>query len=148
VSDQNHPEAGVGIIVLRDIDGKQHVMMHQRRGKWAHGYWGTGGGHMELGESLLDGALRELREEAGENVKVRDVQFLCAVNVTEFPPEQYVDINFIATWESGEPQNTEPDKVGDWQWLPLDDLPSPLLPSVAKGLEALRTDQKLFDSSF
>jgi 8-oxo-dGTP pyrophosphatase MutT (NUDIX family) len=41
-----------------------------RKGSHAANYWGTGGGHLELGESLLEGALRELSEEAGEQLKV------------------------------------------------------------------------------
>lgn len=142
------PGVGVGIIVLREINGKPHIMIHQRKGAFGKDHWGTGGGHLELGESLMDGALRELLEEAGDHIRVKDVRFLCAVNITDFPPKHYVDINFVAQWESGEPINTEPEKMSEWQWRAMDDLPSPLLHSVAHGLEALRTGRHFFDSKF
>jgi 8-oxo-dGTP diphosphatase len=58
---QNYPKVGVGVIVLKSENGQKFVMLHQRKGEHGEGYWGSGGGHLELGESLKEGALRELR---------------------------------------------------------------------------------------
>jgi len=144
----NMPKVGVGVIVIKIIDGKPHLMMHQRKKDHGNGNWGSGGGHLELGEPLMEGALRELQEEAGTQLKVRNVRHLGVYNFTEQQPEHYVDISFVADWESGEPQTTEPEKSTDWQWFDLDDLPSPLFPPVRIYLEAYKTGKSFFDSKF
>lgn len=146
--DKSYPQAGVGVIVIKKGNGKEYVMLHQRKGTHGLGYWGSGGGHLELGESLMRGALRELKEEGGESLVVDNVRFLGVMNFTQFKPKHYVDISFVADWVSGEPTNNAPEETTDWQWFELDKLPSPLFPPVEKYLEALKTGQNFFDSSF
>ena len=146
--DASYPKAGVGIIVLKKENGAAYVMLHRRKGRHGPGYWGSGGGHLELGESLKAGALRELREEAGEALVVDKVRFLGVMNFTQLKPKHYVDVSFVANWVSGEPTNAAPDETTDWQWFALDNLPAPLFPPVAKYLKALKTKQNFFDSSF
>lgn len=148
--DKSYPKAGVGIIVIRNDNGKEYVMLHQRKGArgLGKGYWGSGGGHLELGESLMAGALRELKEEAGDSLVVDNVHFLGVANFTQLKPKHYVDVSFVANWVSGEPVNAAPKETTDWQWFPLNSLPSPLFPPVKDYLKALKTGQKFFDSSF
>lgn len=145
---QPYPKVGVGIIVIKNENDKRYVMLHQRKGNLGKNYWGSGGGHLELGESLQDGALRELSEEAGEAVTVDNVKFLGVVNFTEMQPKHYVDVSFSAEWVSGEPTNNSPQETTDWQWFELDKLPTPLFPPIEKYLIALKTGQNFFDSSF
>lgn len=144
------PKVGVGIIVIKKADGKSYVMLHQRKGRRGLGkdYWGSGGGHLDLGESLMEGALRELKEEAGEAVVVKNVRFLGVINFTEMKPKHYVDVSFVADWVSGEPTNNAPKETTDWKWFALDELPSPLFPPIEHYLEALKTGRNFFDSSF
>ncbi|MCA9349918.1 NUDIX domain-containing protein, partial [Candidatus Saccharibacteria bacterium] len=52
-------------------------------------------------------------------------------------PKHYVDITFVADWESGEPQNTAPEETSEWVWCALDDLPSPLFPPLKKYLDGI-----------
>lgn len=141
------PKVGVGIIVLKKTNGQTHVMLHKRKGKFGTNYWGSGGGHLELGESLKAGALRELSEEAGLDLKVKNVQFLGVINFTELKPKHYVDVSFIAEWVKGEPINSAPEETTDWQWFPIDDLPQPLFPPVKIYFELLKTDEKFRDSN-
>jgi 8-oxo-dGTP diphosphatase len=145
---QPYPKVGVGIIVIKNEGGQRYVMLHQRKGSLGKNYWGSGGGHLELGESLQDGALRELSEEAGEAVVVDKVTFLGVVNFTEMMPKHYVDVSFSAEWVSGTPINNSPQETTDWQWFELDKLPTPLFPPIEKYLIALKTGQNFFDSSF
>lgn len=142
------PKVGVGIIVIKKIDGKSYVMLHQRKGQLGTGYWGSGGGHLELGESMQSGALRELAEEAGPQLKVKNVRFLGVINFTELFPKHYIDVSFAAEWESGEPINSAPRETTDWQWFPLDNLPEPLFPPVKIYFEFIKTGQNYRDSSF
>lgn len=145
---QPYPKVGVGIIVIKNEGGKSYVMLHQRKGSLGKNYWGSGGGHLELGESLQEGALRELTEEAGEAIVVDTVKFLGVVNFTEMQPKHYVDVSFSARWVSGEPTNNSPLETTDWQWFELDKLPTPLFPPLEKYFVALKTEQTFFDSSF
>jgi len=142
------PRVGVGIIVIKKEKGRRYIMLHQRKRPLGRDYWGSGGGHLELGESLMDGALRELREEAGEHLVVKDVRFLGVMNFTQLKPKHYVDISFLATWVSGDPINSTPKATKNWRWFELDKLPSPLFPPVEKYLEALTSNQIFFDSRF
>jgi len=145
-----YPKAGVGIIVLKKQGGKTYVMLHQRKGArgLGKGYWGSGGGHLKLGESMMSGALRELKEEAGEGLEVANVRFLGVMNFTQMKPKHYVDVSFVADWVSGEPQNSDPEATTDWQWFETDKLPSPLFPPVENYLTALKTGRTFSDSSF
>lgn len=146
---RNAPAVGVGIIVYKFIDGKLFVMLHRRiNTSFAEGYWGSGGGHLKVGESLEAGALRELSEEAGPDIKVANLSCMGVVNFTDFRPLHYVDISFKAAWVSGEPVNCIPEKATDWQWFSLDSLPSPLLPPVKLYLETFYEGFVLRDASF
>jgi len=147
--DIERPKVGVGIIVIKKEGDSSYVMLHKRKkASLGKDYWGSGGGHLELGESLMAGALRELSEEAGSSVVVKNVKFLAVSNFTDFQPKHYVDISFVADWVSGEPVNTEPEKMTAWQWFRLDDLPTPLFPPLERYFLALKTGDYFFDSSF
>jgi 8-oxo-dGTP diphosphatase len=148
VNTSTYPKVGVGVIVIKEVEGKHYVMLHRRKREHGRGYWGSGGGHLELGESLKEGALRELSEEAGSEIKIDDVRFLGVMNFTQMRPKHYVDISFVARYVSGEPTNSAPEETTEWQWFPLTELPSPLFPPVKSYLEALKTGQNFFDSSF
>jgi 8-oxo-dGTP diphosphatase len=142
-----YPKVGVGMIVIKREGDKSSVMLHQRKGSLGKNYWGSGGGHLELGESLKAGALRELQEEAGD-VTVDNVTFLGVMNFTEMQPKHYVDVSFVADWVAGEPTNNSPRETTDWQWFDLEALPSPLFPPVEKYLNALKSGENFFDSAF
>jgi 8-oxo-dGTP diphosphatase len=138
----NLPKVGVGIVVLKN---KTHILMHRRKSAHGKGYWGTGGGHLELGESLKQAALREFHEEAGKNVIISEPRFLGVCNFTELYPKHYVDISFVADWVSGQP-DAGIDEVEQWQWFSLDELPEPIFPVVEKYIKALKSKQIFFDS--
>ncbi len=62
----DQPVAGVGGIVLRGRD----VLLVKRAFPPRAGEWSLPGGRLELGESLVDGVRREVREETGIEVEV------------------------------------------------------------------------------
>jgi ADP-ribose pyrophosphatase YjhB (NUDIX family) len=141
------PRVGVGIIVFRHHNGRQQVLLHKRNHvSSGSGYWGSGGGFLELGESLLEGALRELGEEAGSGLKVNNVTFLGVCNFTDFLPEHSVDISFRADWVSGRPISDKAKESVLWQWFDLDALPSPLFPVVERYLGTVLGQVAFLDS--
>ncbi|MHB1357448.1 MAG: NUDIX hydrolase [Anaerolineae bacterium] len=105
---------------------------------WA-GKWNGIGGHLEVGETPLDGARREIKEETG--LEVYDLQLRAIVHISSSEANQGIMI-FVY---SGEAPSSEVSSSaeGDLQWFPLDGLPqdalvedlSELIPRVlaAKG---------------
>ena len=62
----DQPVAGVGGVVVRGHD----VLLVKRAYPPRAGEWSLPGGRLELGESLVDGVRREVREETGLEVEV------------------------------------------------------------------------------
>ena len=62
----DQPVVGVGGVVLRGHD----VLLVKRAYPPRAGEWSLPGGRLELGESLVDGVRREVREETGLEVEV------------------------------------------------------------------------------
>lgn len=59
-----NPEVGVGVVA---IDGSNRILLVKRKYPPGAGKWSIPGGHLELGESLYEAAVRELYEETGIN---------------------------------------------------------------------------------
>ena len=134
------PKVGLGVIIFKD--GK--LLLMKRRGGLGSGFWGSGGGLLEHMESFVGALRREIREEAG--IEIKNIKFLCVSNFKDHAPKHYVDLGFSADWESGEPKILEPEKFESWGWYELDNLPSPLFGVVEKYLEAYKTGKNFFDA--
>jgi 8-oxo-dGTP diphosphatase len=65
-----HPLVGVGGIVF---DALGNVLLVKRGNEPRKGHWSIPGGLLELGESLLEGVKREIREETGLTVEPREI---------------------------------------------------------------------------
>jgi mutator protein MutT len=60
------PLVGVGAVIVED----GRVLLVRRGNEPMKGHWTLPGGLLELGESLTNGVIREVREETGLNVEV------------------------------------------------------------------------------
>jgi len=95
------PMVGVATAVFNNAG---EVLLVKRGRPPRQGQWGLPGGLLDLGERLVDGARREVREECGVEVDIRDL-------ITAFEPIQrdedgrveyhYVVIDFWAAHVSG-----------------------------------------------
>lgn len=123
-----------------------HYLLLQREGnaKYWPFYWGFPGGKMETGESALEAAIREVREEIGVNVSPTSV--ISKINISA----EYIDgqrkntLFLVETWD-GTPENLEPKIHKDCQWFTLDELPEPMIPHVREGLFALLDGETHFE---
>ena len=131
---------GVGLFIVR---GNQTIL---GRRKQAHGdgEYGGAGGHLEHLETFEQAARRELAEEMGTELKVKNIRFLCLSNLRQYEPKHYVDIGLVADWVSGEPRVMEPDKVEEWGWFDLGNLPSPLFWGITNYVEAHKSGRIYF----
>ncbi|SFU03753.1 NUDIX hydrolase [Sedimentitalea nanhaiensis] len=71
------PPPLLGAIAI--VATKNHVLLARRANPPDAGLWGFPGGHVELGETALDAAARELFEETG--VSARPVEYLTNIDV-------------------------------------------------------------------
>lgn len=99
---------------------------------------------MESMESFEETILRELEEEAGSQLQVKNLRFLCLTNVRGYKPKHYIDIGMTAEWVSGEPKIMEPEKLEKWEWIDIDTPPSPLFSMVPNYIEAYKTGRIYF----
>ena len=76
-------------------DNKELLLQKRSANKKSHpNCWDiSGAGHIRAGENVLDGAIRELREELGFIAKKNDLQFIATIKSTKNPKNkefQYV----------------------------------------------------------
>lgn len=123
------------------------LLLGKRKGSHGAGEYGAPGGHLEAGETFEECALRELKEEAGDSIKVKNIRFLCVTNLQKYAPKYYVDIGMVADWEAGEPIVCEPDKLEGWGWYNLDNLPAHLFGCTNNYLESMQTGRFYFSKT-
>ncbi len=143
----NTTKVGVGVAIFRSFgENDVRVLLGKRKGSHGEGEWAFPGGSMEFGESFEQTALRELSEEIGSAIAIDDL-FVCAVtNLDSYMPKHYIDIGMTCWWLSGEPQVMEPDKVENWEWFRIGELPSPLFDTVENTIRGyLSGTVRVFD---
>lgn len=108
---QQFPRVGLGIFVFKD--GK--FIMGCRRGAHGEGTWSVPGGHLEFGETIEEGAKREVEEETG--LKITNVKVAGITNdIFELEGKHYLTIWVTSNWKRGKPKIMEPDKFIDLEW--------------------------------
>ncbi|MCL2454596.1 MAG: NUDIX domain-containing protein [Micrococcales bacterium] len=131
-------------VVLRRED---EVLLQRRAGTgYRDGHWAVVAGHVDPGESVVEAALREVREEAGVEVAADDLVPLTAVH--RYWPgagvvEQRIDMFFTASRWAGQVRLTEPDKADAMGWYRLGALPEPVVPHERRVLDALASGEPL-----
>lgn len=135
---ENQIKVGVGAIIIKD--GK--TLLTKRKGSHADGCYGSFGGHVEFGESLIGAVKREAREELG--IEIGNIKFASCSNMIKYG-KHYLDVSFVAELATGEPRICEPDKVESIGWYDLNNLPEPLFEPVRIVLEAIKTGQIFYE---
>ncbi len=127
------PKVGIGVQVYKD--GK--LLLGKRKGTgFGDGFYSTPGGHLENGETFEQCARREVREEAG--IEIKNIKIISLANLFS-SKAHYVDIGIHADWKSGTPTVLEPEKCEGWDWYDLRKLPRPLIEGDKMYLNAIRT---------
>ena len=122
--------------------GPGEVLLQLRQGTgFRDGFWAAGAaGHVDAGESVVEAAVREAREELGVDVAPADLVPVTVMHRGErWGPalEQRVDVFFETTHWAGTPDRAETAKAADLRWFPLDAPPDPVVPHELRVLRAL-----------
>lgn len=110
------PKLGAIAVVLH----QDHLLLAQRGKDPDRGLWGFPGGHVEPGETALEAAARELREETG--VIARPVDYITNIDVLRRDDSGALVAHYLlaAVWcayGSGEPKAA--DDAQDAAWVPV-----------------------------
>ncbi len=128
---------GVGGIVF-NADGKVFLARRGREARNESGKWEFPGGGVEFGEALEHALAREIMEEYGITIEVREL--LDVVNhIIPAEGQHWVSPTYICRLTGGTPVIREPHKCAGIAWLAIADIPEQELTIASKkSLESLR----------
>jgi len=114
-------------MLLRDgrvLLGKRHGNPEKARSLLnGAGTWTMPGGKLEFGEGFEDAARRETLEETG--IRLKSVKVI-GVNNDKVKTAHFITIGLLSEDFGGDAKVMEPDRITEWGWFSMDDLPRPL----------------------
>ena len=122
---RRYPDAPLVGVAAAVFNAAGEVLLAKRSRPPRAGSWGLPGGLLDLGETLEDGARREVSEECGVEVAIGGIAgvFEPITRDEEGRVEyHYVVIDYWATWTGGTPRAG--DDAADVRWVALDELPA------------------------
>ncbi len=126
---REHIKIGCEIFIVQD----GALLLGKRKNCYGAGDWGLPGGHLEYGETLREGAIRELKEELGINA--RDLELCTVVDDIENNGGHYIHMSFVLNSYEGNISLKEPDKCYEWRFFPLGSLPENIFSAHRKIVE-------------
>lgn len=130
--------AYVGIILKKD----NHVLLVKRcNTDWASGQWNFPGGLLEEHETLLQGAIREAKEEIGVIIKPGACELIYVLHVrkNDKNAKDIFGFGFLAESWQEEPINNEPHRHSEIGWFALDNLPENITEHALLVIEGMKT---------
>jgi 8-oxo-dGTP diphosphatase len=121
-------------VIMRQ-QGKLAFVLRQNT-QWMNGYYGLPSGKIEKGESAVQAAIREAKEEVGVTITPDQLQHVLTGD--RHDEIDWIDICFEASGWEGEPYNAEPHIHSELSWLDPDDLPENIIPSVRFYIEQIQ----------
>ena len=116
----DYPMVGVGVVVWKD----ETVLLIQRGKPPRAGAWSLPGGRQELGETTREAGVREVFEETGIKIEIKDlIDVVDTINRDDSGRVrmQYALVDYWAEWKFGE--LTAGTDAADARWVHPEDLP-------------------------
>jgi len=112
---------------------KNKILLSRRKNTgYMDGYFSVPAGHIEDGESLIEGTCREIKEETGITVTTKDIQLVHVMHRKS--DDVRMDFFFLVKNVYGTPKNTEPLKCSGLKWYPIDALPNNTIPYIKHAI--------------
>jgi mutator protein MutT len=129
---------GVGVII---VNKEGQILVGKRKGNYAPRY-SIPGGHLELGETFEEAAIREVKEETG--LEIKDPKVIAVTNNLETFQEEgrhYISLILIARKFKGKVGIFEKRKCQEWLWCDPHHLPIPHFDASRLGVECYISGQ-------
>lgn len=110
----DHPRVGVGAVVFKD----DRVLLVKRGRPPAEGHWAVPGGRVELGETLVQAAEREIFEETAVRIRAKVPVHAFDAVIRDAAGDvmyHYVIVDLAADYVSGRP--VPGDDASDARWI-------------------------------
>lgn len=137
---KKRPEACVGVMIFNN-EGK--ILLGKRCGRHAPGEYSMPGGRIEYMESFKDSIEREVLEEAG--IKIKNLKFLNVANINRYDYRHDVSVHFTAEIDGGEPKTDPKERMKDWNWYDINNLPEPMFYPSKLVVESYKSGKNFYD---
>lgn len=96
----------------------KYLLIQEAKAK-CRGKWNLPAGHLEVGESLFEGALREIKEETGCDVELTGI---CQIGNRKRQDIAFISVIFTARLVTETPFITNPDEVLAVRWFSYEEI--------------------------
>lgn len=137
MSEISHVKVACDVFITRN----GQLLLGKRKNCYGAGSWALPGGHLEVGEKMIDAAKREIKEELG----IEGVDLKFAV-ISDFigDTSQYVHIDFVLENYQGEIKLMESEKCEEWRFFDLEKLPENIFNSHQDLVKAFKEGKDYF----
>ena len=140
MEEKRKPKVGVMIAV---INSNEEILLGLRKDEFGKalsssgkGIWTMPGGKLEYGESLEEGAIREVKEET--DLDIDEIQVYCVQNdINDFA--HFITIGLITRKWKGVPKPVEYEELEEWKWFNMNKLPNDVFISSLKCIQKLKS---------
>lgn len=127
----DRPKVGIGVIIFYN----NKILIGKRKGSHSP-FYSIPGGHLEIGETFEESAIREIKEET--NLEIINPEVISVINdlhTYKTENRHYISVILSANNFNGELKNLEPEKCEGWEWVDPLNLPEPHFESSRKAVE-------------
>lgn len=123
----------VQAIVLKE---NQVLLMKRRNTGFKDGFYGLPGGKLHVGETPMEGIVRELKEELGCNLEKKQISFDSLMEF-DYPDSigRVIYFNFIILLKKHLIINNEPSKCEEIIFSPIRNLPINTIEATSKSIQ-------------
>jgi 8-oxo-dGTP pyrophosphatase MutT (NUDIX family) len=138
---ERHTEVvDVHLLLLR---GRQVLLARRANTGYADGLLHAPSGHLEEGEDVRSGMIRETAEEIGVQLAPAETEVALVMQHRAPGGNSRIGWFFTARHDPArEPVNNEPDKCSELGWYPLDALPDDMVAYCRAGIDAYLAGQR------
>ena len=141
----NTIKVGVGVIILKDekiLLGHRVSKYKDTGGIYEPNSWTLPGGKQEYNETILECAKREALEET--NLSIDDLEIFGADDDIAID-RHFITLYVLSKSYKGDLKATEVDKIDDWKWFDLNNLPNNLYSPSEKEIKKYIEKRNLND---
>jgi 8-oxo-dGTP diphosphatase len=112
---------GGGVLIFNE-KGEVLLKKRSKKSKNEVGFWQQLGGSIDYGEKVINAVRREIKEEAGIEIKIWGL-LPHTDQILNKDKQHWLAVNYLADIKSGDVKNMEPEKCDKMFWFSFKKLP-------------------------